>query len=165
MKLQINFTFETPINYTGRYNAPTVSQIAAVVPSTDYDDSDPKYDRSIILYCQDNDNVECDPENPNDLTFINEIHPQYDPLQYPMMFPEGAFGWCPDKYPLNSNPIASNTNNNPIVSNINNNASHERDTSDSDISLSEYESDSDIDSEDSDIHIDYENNFACRFKT
>eukprot|EP01084_Bolivina_argentea_P092368 166185_1 len=143
--------------HKGRYNAPTVSQIAAVMPSTDYDDSDPRYERSIILYCQDNDNVEYDPQNPNDLTFINELHPQYDPLQYPMMFPEGAFGWCPDKYPLNNNPIVSNTNNN--ISPESDIESDSSESNTSEIDISEYDTDSDIDSDDSDIHVDYENNF------
>jgi len=34
---------------------------------------------------------------------MTELHPHYDPLQYPLMFPNGSYGWAPRKYLLNQN--------------------------------------------------------------
>jgi hypothetical protein len=62
------------------YNAPTVSQVAAVW----VEGSDPRghFDRSIMVY-----GISDHPQ------YIKAYHGCYDPLSYPLFFPNGEVGW------------------------------------------------------------------------
>lgn len=59
-----------------RYNAPTCKEIAILMPSEPYGQ------RDIIISSRS-----------NELRRICELHPSYDPLQYPLLFPTGNDGW------------------------------------------------------------------------
>ena len=87
--------------FLGRYNRPTVAQIAAVVPGAD-SDGETATTRDIVLYCQDNPSIpKRDEANYYGLTRIDERHPSYDALQYPLLFPDGSLGWAPLAYHYN----------------------------------------------------------------
>jgi hypothetical protein len=62
-----------------RYNAPTVDEIAVVVPGNE---ARPVNARDIILHRRD-----------GDLQFINDHHHAYAPLHYVLLFPHGTPGW------------------------------------------------------------------------
>ena len=83
----------------GRYNKPEVAQICAVIPGADIDDPK-KYNRDILLFCQDNPQVQRFNNNDCGMTRINELHPGYDTAQYPIMLPHGSYTWKPHGYPL-----------------------------------------------------------------
>ena len=86
----------------GRYNAPEIAQICAVIPGADIDDPK-KYNRDILLFCQDNPEItRLNKLQKNNSKFrrINELHPQYDTAQYPIMLARGSYMWKPCAYPL-----------------------------------------------------------------
>jgi hypothetical protein len=60
-----------------RRNAPTASEVAAITVDTDVATR-----RDIIVFRQD-----------RSIWRIPELHPAYDPLQYPLIFPRGEDGW------------------------------------------------------------------------
>ena len=68
-----------------RYNVPTGSDIAVIIP-TDIGDIDKT--RDVVVYK----NATCHP-NGHSLMKINVQHPMYDPLMYVLMFPYGDKGW------------------------------------------------------------------------
>lgn len=85
--------------HPGCYNAPSVSQIAAVIPGEIEHGSH----RNIILECRDSYNDDYYHTNQqgskcSNLVSINETHPDYDPSLYVLMFPSGTRGWGPDLY-------------------------------------------------------------------
>jgi hypothetical protein len=59
-----------------RYNAPTASEIAVLMPDTEFSD------RDIILT-----------QTGGGLQRISQLHGAYDPLQYPLLFDKGDYGW------------------------------------------------------------------------
>ena len=63
-----------------RYNAPTASDVAAIMIGDDYN-VDPS-NRDILLKLHD-----------GGLQRISELHPSYDPLHYVLLFPKGDDGW------------------------------------------------------------------------
>lgn len=63
-----------------RYNRQVVSEVAAVVLDEQY----MNFGRDIILH-----------QHGGDLLRIKEIHPTYDALSYPLLFPDGRCGWSP----------------------------------------------------------------------
>jgi hypothetical protein len=65
-----------------RYNAPTVSEIAVLMPG---DGSRETAFRDVILKSRD-----------GGLSRINEMNPSYDPLHYPLLFSSGDLGWAHD---------------------------------------------------------------------
>ena len=97
-----NNAFSIASHSKGRYNKPTVGQICAVIPGGDIDDPK-KYNRDIVLFCQDNPEVarfNKHRKNDSNLQRINELHPKYDTAQYPVMLPHGSCTWAPYLYPL-----------------------------------------------------------------
>jgi len=68
-----------------RYNIPTASEIAAIIPNGS--ENQPA-NRDVVLYRR----TENSPSGHN-LQHINETHPQYDPLQYVLILPHGRYGW------------------------------------------------------------------------
>ena len=58
------------------YNAPTCKEIAFLTQNEPYGHSD------FILFSKS-----------NQLKYISELHPAYEPLQYPLLFPTGNDGW------------------------------------------------------------------------
>jgi len=60
-----------------QYNKPTVSEIAGIIP----DDQIPDL-RDIVMET-----------HQGKLKHISKLHDAYDPLQYPLLFPYGEFGW------------------------------------------------------------------------
>ena len=88
------------VTLKGRYNKPEVAQICAVIPGADIDDPK-KYNRDIVLFCQDNAQVQrFNFNNDSGMTRINELHPGYDTAQYPVMLPHGSYTWKPYGYAL-----------------------------------------------------------------
>ena len=63
-----------------RYNRPTTSQVGALL----IDNTEATHPRDVILHSRN-----------GILQRISEIHPAYDPCQYPVLFPYGTFGWFP----------------------------------------------------------------------
>ena len=77
-----------------------MAQIAAVLPGVDMDDGTP-HSRDIVLYCQDNPNIpKRNTAGYHPMTRIDERHRAYDGLQYPLMLPDGSYGWAPRAYPF-----------------------------------------------------------------
>ena len=69
----IIYSDRVPSNqHRGRYNAPTVNEVAVLLVDED------KGPRDIILHCRD-----------NQIKRVSKLHRSYDPLQYPLMFPRG----------------------------------------------------------------------------
>jgi hypothetical protein len=66
-----------------RYNLPTVSELAVLIPNAE--DSLP---RDIVLRRRDR----------RGLDRISELHPGYVPLQYPLLLPHGTLQWHPNIY-------------------------------------------------------------------
>lgn len=64
------------------YNLPTASEVAALIPG-DFNES--KTERDIIVETRS-----------GKLQRINELHPSYFPLQYPLLFPRGEDGYRED---------------------------------------------------------------------
>lgn len=65
-----------------RYNAPTSSEIAILMPG---DGSMETSYRDVVINSRG-----------GGLRRINEMNPSYDPMHYPLMFPFGDFGWAND---------------------------------------------------------------------
>jgi hypothetical protein len=65
-----------------RYNAPTAAEVAILMPG---DGSNETHFRDIIISTIG-----------RGLQRINEMNPSYDPLHYPLLFPNGDFGWAND---------------------------------------------------------------------
>ena len=85
VKLSIHAN-ETPssLKHKGRLNAPSVNEIAILLPSDDVITKNHK--RYVTVnYRQKGDRDE--------LQFIPDYHRSYDPLQYPLIFPRGQDGW------------------------------------------------------------------------
>ena len=68
-------------NHPGRYNVPTSSDVAVVIPN-----DDEATNRDIIIRYRSTGQT-------TDLRRINQLHRCYDPLAYPLLFPFGDFGW------------------------------------------------------------------------
>ena len=66
-------------NHPGRYNTPTSSDIAVVIPH-----DEEATNRDIIIRYR---------STGQGLRRINQFHRCYDPLAYPLLFPHGDFGW------------------------------------------------------------------------
>src|SRR5437868_11970259 len=62
-----------------QYNTPTTNEIAAIIVDQA---TDIKQKRDILIIRQN-----------NKLFKISELHGAYDPLQYPLLFPFGEYGW------------------------------------------------------------------------
>ena len=62
--------------HSGRYSAPTVNEVADLMVGQECEK------RDIVLHSKD-----------NRLQRISEIHPSYDPLQYPPLFPNEEEGY------------------------------------------------------------------------
>ena len=67
-----------------RYNAPSAEDIAVVFPGTH-----PPSSRDITVYLQAD-------EACGDTHAISHLSEHVDPLTYPLLFPNGDKGWCPD---------------------------------------------------------------------
>ena len=67
-----------------RYNAPSAEDIAVVFPGTH-----PPSSRDITVYLQAD-------EACGDTHAISHLSEHVDPLTYPLLFPKGDKGWCPD---------------------------------------------------------------------
>lgn len=68
--------------HLGRLNAPTVKEIAILLPN----DISPKHERQVVFnYMK--------PDDESGLHTISDFHKAYDPLQYPLIFPDGQDGW------------------------------------------------------------------------
>ena len=63
-----------------RYNRPTASEVGAILL-----DSDEAAPRDVVLR-----------HRGGGLQRITELHSAYDPLSYPILFPFGTQGWCPE---------------------------------------------------------------------
>ena len=68
-------------NHPGRYNAPTASDIAVVIPN-----DEEATNRDIIIRYRSTSQIP-------DLRRINQLHRCYDPFAYPILFPFGDLGW------------------------------------------------------------------------
>lgn len=62
-----------------RYNAPTAAEVAAVFIEGEGAE---QRQRDIVLF-----------KNDGQLQRINQLHPMYDALAYPLFFPHGGYGW------------------------------------------------------------------------
>ena len=76
---QYNVSFSSIGVDNRRYNAPTCNEVAAIILDTERDQR-----RDIVVR-----------RNTGELQRISEIHPSYDPLSYPLLFPFGDQGWDP----------------------------------------------------------------------
>lgn len=76
----LNYALNSFISAITRYNAPTVSQVAAIW--TEGNDPQRTFDRSVLIYAKG--------ERP---CYIKAYHGCYDPLSYPLFFPRGETGW------------------------------------------------------------------------
>jgi hypothetical protein len=65
--------------HTRRYNVPGADEVAVILPGNGSEDV---RGRDIVLRCTD-----------GTLQRVNEIHPAYNALQYPLLFPRGEDGW------------------------------------------------------------------------
>ncbi len=63
-----------------RYNLPNSNEVAVILP-----DNNSTHPRDIILRRRD-----------GPLYRISDLHPAYNPLQYPLLFPRGENGWYPE---------------------------------------------------------------------
>lgn len=77
LKLIIHADLKPPNDHRGRYNVPTVDEVAVLLVDED------KGPRDIVLNTRD-----------GHLQRVSEIHRSYDPLQYPLLFPRGDDGYC-----------------------------------------------------------------------
>lgn len=73
-----------------RYNQPTSDEIAAIFTDSDFTSAD--YRKIIIKTHEDK------------LQHINELNGAYDPLQYPLLFPYGEYGWHNNIYRCDIEP-------------------------------------------------------------
>lgn len=73
-----------------RYNAPTADHVAAIIP----DNANATNPRDIVIQPR---------QGP--LRKISELHPSYVPLQYPLLFPNGDSGWCPETRSLTGEKV------------------------------------------------------------
>ena len=74
----------TTLKHKGRLNAPTVDEIAVLLPSSDVIKK--KHKRYVTVNYRQKTGM-------NQLEFIPDYHRSYDPLQYPLIFPDGQDGW------------------------------------------------------------------------
>ena len=81
-----------------RYNAPTVSQVAAIWEEGS--DTEKRFERSIMV-C----GISGHPQ------YIKPYYGCYDPLSYPLFFPRGEAGWNGKILYADENGIAHNTKN------------------------------------------------------
>jgi len=65
-----------------RYNRPTASEVAVIIPGTGEEQVDR---RDLILQSRS-----------GQLKRISELHSAYCPLRYPLLFPNGQQGWHPN---------------------------------------------------------------------
>ena len=72
-------TIDAPHRDQRRYNRPTASEVAVILPDTGHDRINP---REIILKTRH-----------GALQQISELHSGYLPLRYPLLFPYGEQGW------------------------------------------------------------------------
>jgi hypothetical protein len=63
-----------------QYNLPSASQVAAIVVGCDEDTVERGRDINVVAY-------------DGSLTKVHETQGFYDPLQYPVLFPFGTYGW------------------------------------------------------------------------
>ena len=70
--------------HAGRLNAPTVNEIAILLPSDDVITD--KHKRYVTVNYKQK-------EDTDELQFIPDTHKAYDPLQYPLILPKGQDGW------------------------------------------------------------------------
>ncbi|MGI9458930.1 MAG: hypothetical protein ACR2NF_02935 [Pirellulales bacterium] len=71
--------------HSGRLNVPTVKEIAILLPN----DLTAKHERQVVFNYMQGDGQ-------SGLRFIADFHKAYDPLQYPLLFPDGQDGWHDD---------------------------------------------------------------------
>ena len=76
VKIVINETKRPSGEHSRRYNRPLSDDMAVLMPS------DATSNRDIVLHYRD-----------GGLQHISELHRGYDPLQYPLLFPNGTDGW------------------------------------------------------------------------
>ena len=76
VKIVINETKRPSGEHSRRYNRPLSDEIAVLMPN------DVTNNRDIVLHYRD-----------GGLKHISELHRNYDPLQYPLLFPYGTDGW------------------------------------------------------------------------
>ena len=62
--------------HSRRYNNPLSDEIGVLMPN------DAANNRDIVLHYRD-----------GGLKHISELHRSYDPMQYPLLFPDGTDGW------------------------------------------------------------------------
>ena len=67
-----------------RYNQPSARDVAVV-----YTNSDPPSFRAATVYCRSD-------EGCGDTHQMSSLNEHVDPLTYPLLFPYGEKGWCPD---------------------------------------------------------------------
>jgi len=63
-----------------QFNQPTAPEVAAILPEGELPNL-----RDIVMETYQ-----------GELKHISELHGAYDPLQYPLLFPHGEFGWTDD---------------------------------------------------------------------
>ncbi|PKK65714.1 hypothetical protein RhiirC2_808469 [Rhizophagus irregularis] len=84
MRLIIHKTYGKDMR---QYNKPTASEVAVILQ--DFNDFNQVPDpRDIVIRCHE-----------DKLKHINELHGAYDPLQYPLLFPYGEYGWHNNEQP------------------------------------------------------------------
>ena len=71
--------------HAGRLNIPTVNEVAILLPESNVISKD--HNRYITV------NYKQKPNDYKQLKFIPDCHRSYDPLMYPLIFPDGADGW------------------------------------------------------------------------
>ena len=76
VKIVINETKRPSGEHSRRYNRPLSDEIAVLMPN------DVTNNRDIVLHYRD-----------GSLQHISELHRSYDPLQYPLLFPQDTDGW------------------------------------------------------------------------
>ena len=76
VKIVINETKRPSGENSRRYNRPLCDDIAVLMPN------DATSNRDIVLHYRD-----------GGLQHISELHRGYDPIQYPLLFPNGTDGW------------------------------------------------------------------------
>ena len=79
-RIKIHHERRPPGEHERRYNEPSVSEVALLLPEENATNP-----RDVILRGRD-----------STLHRISEIHASYDPYQYPLLLPHGEFGWSPD---------------------------------------------------------------------
>lgn len=79
-----------PGSDTWRYNLPAAPEVAMILPGDNHQPANHQIvNRDIILHRRSQ-------SGQPRLRRINELHPSYEPLQYPLLFPHGEAGWHPD---------------------------------------------------------------------